>query len=312
MDNLRDLIFRYCVLLGRRFWIKEKIAFLRVLTKELALIGYKVDVTLAKLKFSKKYSRDYYNAYIGNVNESEIVLCTYYNTGTKTFNLLKKKAFTKNTSFLFNLIPSLSLLIIGVLLNILFFIPEINKNGILNFYGIFDIVLTLALFFFILRYKNGIPNRKNFCCNSSSIILFIHLINKLEKKYKNKMSFVLIDNDLSSDFGLRMFEDYLKNNNSKKIIFIDSITNGEQIQIFKPIRSQCLTVAPEPLFDFQTTFQNTLFISSGDLINNEIIIKNANTKNDNYISPERLEQMTCDILDICLNELKMTSSTKND
>jgi len=304
MENFRDLVFRYCVMFGRRFSYKEKVTFLRIISKELIQFGYYVDAKIAKLKLAKKRYANYYNAYIGDLNKAELIICTNYDTGINNFNLLKTHAFKpqfSKLSYLIGLIPIIILFFLSVLLNYFIFIPNIQLQGFLSFSGVASILTTVVLFLFILKCKNGIANKKNFVCNSSSIITIINLIKKLDNKSKKKIAFVLYDGGNTNQYGLKMLESYSNTLSKKQIIFLDSIGNSEELLFFKPEHAE---FAIENIHFHQgkmnINLKNYIMITSGKLnAENNVVIKNAHSRKDNDISPSIIEQHTETLHGIC-------------
>lgn len=295
MNNLKDLIFRYCILLGRRFSYKEKITFLRIISKELIQLGYNVDAKIAKLKLARKKYENYYNAYIGDLDKADVVICTYYDTGINYFNLSKIFAFNQKfnrSRYFLGLIPIFILFIISITLNYFIFIPNIHETSFISISGFLLIISTLLLFYLILKFKNGIPNKKNFVCNTSSILVILNIINKMEKPLKKKIAFVLYDGGCSNQYGIKMLENYSEKIKKKKFIFLDSLGNSDSLLFFKPKSAN---------FDFEhinfnegkldTTLQNYMMITSGKLgQNNEVLINNAHSNRDNFLSEEIIQQ----------------------
>lgn len=304
MDSLTDLILRYCLIFGKRFFAKEKIAFLRVISKELLQIGYQLDAKLAKLQLSKRRFQNFYNGYIGDLNNADIIICTYYDTSVKNFNLTSKYAFYNDfnkKNYLISLLPIMATFLISLALNYFIFIPNIQESGFITFSGLFSLLTTLAFFYFVIRYHSGIPNQKNFVCNSSSIVLILNLIKKLDKKQRQKIAFVLLDGGCSSSFGLRMLESYSKNITQKTVIFLDSIGNGDDIQIFKPA-DYSPNVDSESFMEgyIETDFKRYMLITSGELDKlNRVHIKYANSGKDNSLSAERIEKHTEKVFNLC-------------
>ncbi|WP_392558773.1 hypothetical protein [Orbus mooreae] len=317
MDSLTDLILRYCVLFGRRFFAKEKISFLRVFSKEVLQLGYQLDAKLAKLQLAKRRYQNFYNGYIGDLNKADIIICTHYDTGVKNFNLTSKYAFNNSfnkKNYLISLLPIIVTFLLSIALNLFLFIPGIQEAGLLSFSGLLSLLTTLVLFYFIVRYHGGIPNQKNFVCNSSSLILLLNLMSKLDKKRKRKIAFVLLDGGCTNSFGLRMLENYSKNILKKTVIFVDSIGNDEQIQIFKPdnyapdLHNISFT---EGYID--TKFKHYLLVTSGkqDRLN-RVKVNNANSSKDNELSTERIEQHTETMLNLCLQLVSGNDELNND
>ncbi|MWN05350.1 hypothetical protein [Gilliamella sp. Pas-s95] len=304
MEILKDLVLRYCVIFGKRFSSKEKIAFLRVISKELSQLGYIVDAKLAKLKLATRRYENYYNAYIGDLNKAELIICTYYDTAINCFNLQKNYAFTpqfNKLNYFISIAPIVFLFIISLILNYFVFLPNISTQGFFSFSGISSIISTVLLFFVVFKFKSGIPNQKNFVCNSSSIITIINLINQLDKKDKKKIAFVLYDGGNSGQYGLKMLESYSSQMKDKKFIFIDSIGNGNDLIYLKPEGSS-LQIEGKTIYTgkMETQLPNYIMITSGNIDKEgKIVINNAHSSKDNYLSNEIIEKHTQSLHDVC-------------
>lgn len=295
MDGLKDLILRYCVLFGRRFSYKEKIAFLRVITKELIQLDYDVDAKIAKLQLARKKYENYYNAYIGNLEKAELIVATHYDTNVNCFGLLKTYAFASSFSkvrYFIGLLPILILFLFSLTLNYFIFVPCIQDEGFFGVSGVLSFVSTVVLFYFVLRYKNGVPNKRNFVCNTSSILTIINLIKQFDKKEKKSVAFVLMDAGCTNQYGLKMLENYSKTILKKKIIFIDSIGNSDQLQFFKPTNSNILLNNIEfHNAQIETRFKDYIMITAGALgKDNRVLISHANSCKDDVLPSERVRQ----------------------
>lgn len=150
MEILKDLVLRYCVIFGKRFSAKQKIAFLRVISKELIQLGYMVEAKLAKLKLATRRYENYYNAYIGDLNKAELIICTYYDTGVNNFNFQKKYAFSpqfSKLSYFISIAPIIILFIASLILNYFVFIPDIRTQGFLVFQALAQLFQRFFYFF---------------------------------------------------------------------------------------------------------------------------------------------------------------------
>lgn len=304
MEIFKDLVLRYCVIFGKRFTSKEKLSFLRVISKELIKLGYMVDVKFSKLKLATRRYENYYNAYIGDLNKAELIICTYYDTGINNFNLQKTYAFSSKFSkwsYFVSIAPIVFLFIASLILNYFVFLPDIRLCGFFSFSGISSIILTVLLFFLVFQFKTGIPNNKNFICNSSSIITIINIINNLNKKEKKKIAFVLYDGGNRGQYGLKMLENYSDQMKYKKFIFIDSIGNSEDLIFIKPHQSN-LQVDNITFHNgnFEIQLLNYIMVTSGNIdTNGKIVINNAHSSKDNYLSETIMIKHTQSLVDIC-------------
>ncbi|MDF7666927.1 hypothetical protein PT273_03560 [Orbaceae bacterium ESL0727] len=312
MNNLKDLIFRYCILFGKRFSYKEKIAFLRIISKQLLQLGYYVDAKIAKLKLARKRYENYYNAYIGDLNQADIIVCTYYDTGINYFNLSKTNAFQQifsKTRYLIGVLPIITLFLLAILLSYFLFIPNIQQIGLLSVSGLLFVSMILVSSYLIIKYRHGIPNSKNFVCNTSSILVMLNTIDKInqrDKKMKEKVAFVLYDGGCTNQFGLKMLENYSDSIRKKQIIFLDSLGNGETLHFFKPndvdYPQNDMTFYPG---NMPTTFKRYLMIAAGKLTDDQQIeIKNSHSGKDNHLSEALIEQHADSLYDLLVNLIK--------
>lgn len=221
MTQLQDWPLRYGVILGKRFTEKQKIAFLRSLTKDFQELGYAVDTTKSYLRLGKNERQAYYNLYAGDFKKAKQIIAVSYETPAKTFGLIKKRPFhlpTASQQFI-QILPAILLTVIAA---ILFWqlVPSIQAHGFVSVWGVLALILLAGVFFFIARYRSGIPNRVNFSQNSAAILAALSLAKK-----DPALAFVFFDGGATNGYGLQLLEDYLKG--KKKVVFLEGLTDTE-------------------------------------------------------------------------------------
>lgn len=297
---MKDKIFSYCVVLGKRFTEKQKKNFLFASQIEFEDNGVKSEVFSSELKLRMNQRMPHYNLYVGNVEKADLIICTYYDTGTKNFIKTNVKAFTTGfdkINYIIQIVLSILLLGLLVWIDIKFFVNGLFINsGLISFASILFLITNAIGVFVISKVGKGIPNRNNFVRNTSSVLTIFELSKQLKDK---NIGFALIDGGCSTNYGIKMLRE--KISKRTKLVYLDSIANPGEIQIFskdeisfKERQSHSLT--EEDLADVLITF--------GSLQNQEIIITNANTSKDNQIDLDIFEDH-CDQLLSLIKEEKI-------
>lgn len=135
----------------------------------------------------------------------------------------------------------------------------------------------------------------------------LKLIERLDKKTKKKIAFVLYDGGCTNQFGLKMLENYSDTIRKKPVIFLDSLGNGDTLQFFKPHH-----------FDYQqeditfhdgkmnTTFKKYLMITAGELDDNQqVVIKNGYSSKDNTVSDTVIEKHADSLYNLLIKMIKL-------
>ena len=291
---MKDKFFSYCVVLGKRFTEKQKKNFLFASQIEFKENGLESDVFSSDLNLRMNQKISHYNLYVGDVEKADLIISTYYDTGTKHFIKSDVKAFTTGLdkkNYVFQIILSLLLLAALVYIDITFFI-----NGLFLTSGLFSIASLLFLIinaiavFIISKVGRGVPNRNNFIRNTSSVLSIFELSKQLRGK---QIAYALVDGGCSTNYGMQMLKE--KAGKKSKIVYLDSIANPGDMQVFSKkgiefngIRSHASS--EDDLVDILITY--------GSLHNNEVIIPNANTSKDNNIQVDVLEANSKQLLSL--------------
>lgn len=288
MESLKDLVFRYGVLFRKRFSEKQKLKFLQVSQAEFERMGYKVDVTQAKLKAGNLGSKNYYNLYAGNFKNADIVVSTYYDTGVKSFNIYEQEAFSSSKPKSFYLVNLLIQIIIIILFSSIFvlkLVPKIQSKSFLSLWGLISALFLILGLFLVRKTRNGIENYNNMVRNNSSVVTLFALAEKLKNK---NIAFSLLDDCTNNSYiGIKLLEDYLPNKNIKKI-YIDSIGNPGDLLVFTNDKFDGKHRKSEINSDLSKKFD--YLITSGQINDKKVIIKDANTGKDNELSIDDLSK----------------------
>ncbi|MEG2799034.1 MAG: hypothetical protein RR925_04045 [Erysipelotrichaceae bacterium] len=299
--EIKDLIFSYGVLCGKRNSQKQRLKFLRVLKKQFDLLKFQVQIQKKSISFMKMDSKNIYNMYIGDIKNAKIIITSYFDTPIKSLWPSKQLAFETGVSkanVYINML--LSLLFIGSSVGIIYFLllPQLNNYGFISLWGFLTICIGLISFFVIRQIRGGIINRYNMVRNTSSIVSMIQLASKLTEAERKDIAFAFIDDGTGSELGLKMLNEYIGKNHSTRV-YLDSVSNGKNVQCFtnKDLKEAFDKENIHPLLTTKKRYGDIL-ISSGIVIDNNIEIKNANTSKDKILEVSYIDNIV-----IKLNEL---------
>ena len=308
MKEFKDYVLRYGFILGKRVTEKQRKKFLTVAAQEFSQSSYEVVTTASKLEGGKGVQKSFYNLYSGDFSAAEIIVASYYDTPFKTFSLSKQFAFENGYSqknSCLNLLMGLGL--VGATSLIYFFLlsPIINSYGFLSIPGLSTLLMMIAVFSCVINYRSGIPNKFNLVRNTSSLISIFIMAHKLPTELRRKVGFAFLDGGTTGSYGLTMLENYLTKDKKRVLIYLDSLGNPGQLQLFYPpaqmtreeknklteYRSKNTETAPfiNKLVNHQGTQLKWLFLTAG-IVNQkgQVLIKQANTRKDNQLNEEQL------------------------
>lgn len=285
---MKDKIFSYGVVLGKRFTEKQKKNFLFASQIEFQDNGLESDVFSSNLNLKMNQTLSHYNLYIGDVEKADIVISTYYDTGTKHFIKSDVKAFTTGLdkkNYILQIVLSLLLFAGLVYTDIRFFTNGLFvDSGILSFASLLFLIMNAIGIFVISKVGRGVPNRTNFIRNTSSILSIFELSKQLRGK---RIAYALLDGGCSTNYGMQMLKD--KVSKRTKIVYLDSIGNPGDIQVFSKRKIDVNGIQSHALDNADLA---DILITFGKLKNNEVIIPNANTSKDNEIKLDVFESNT--------------------
>lgn len=273
--KIKDFIFSYGFICGKRNNESQKKKFLRLAKKQFEQFGYDVHVTKAKLSCLRLETKNFYNLYAGDVKHAKMIFVTYYDTPIKTWVPVQQVAFQPGISKMnvyINMAISIIFLLAALSIFYIFLFPHLNRYGFLNIWGIFTLCISLFTFLFIKHTRCGIANRNNLTRNTSSIISFITLASQLRKDQKQNVAFVFLDEGTNSEYGLKMLDAYLGTSDPLKV-YMDSISNKGQLHCFTNLDLHCIFHEDElhALNDKQKQYGDIL-LTAGNFINGKVIV----------------------------------------
>lgn len=304
MQEFRDWLLRYGIILGKRHTKKQRLDFLRSAQKEFAEMGYDVDVTHSELKAFQGAKEDYYNLYAGHPKQADVIVATYYDTPVKSFGAYRYHAFQQSVprvSMLINLLPPLLMLILsGCLLYFVNF-RELSELGFYNIWGVLTLLVLIGALLFITRTRGGIPNRYNMVRNTSSVIVSFQLASALSDGEKKKTAFVFLDGVTSSNYAFEMLKNYVGKLEGRKLVYLDSIGNPGNIQVFT--RDASLS-PPKGAEIHRKMPENAIIgdylVTAGNYENGAVPIPRANSRSDSDLEEKNIKngvQALKDLLD---------------
>lgn len=190
----------------------QKIKFIEWLKSYLK----EIDVDLEEDKYSKNGT----NIIIGNVEEANVIITAHYDTQANSFIPLVM-GISNWLSFILSqlilLIPLVIILLIGR-------ITLINESYFLSF------ILYSFLIFYSIQVTYGIPNKHTANDNTSGIATVIAIIEDLPYELKEKVCFVLFDQEEVGLIGSSNFKKKYKQIMSEKLLInFDCVSDGDTL-----------------------------------------------------------------------------------
>lgn len=162
------------------------------------------------------------NILIGNIDDADVVFTAHYDTPAASIfpNIMMPRNKVLGMIYQFSYPIGLALLSLGIsylITNLLGLSHEI--------WAALYIVLYLGGFYLLTRCFD---NKNNYNDNTSGVASVLELA---KKSQSNKVAFILFDNEEKGKLGSKAFSNYHKNYNSKLIINLDCVGNGNNIII---------------------------------------------------------------------------------
>ncbi|MBM7710134.1 hypothetical protein [Enterococcus lemanii] len=215
-EQEKDWLFRYQYIYRVRHSEKSKQRFLKALVADLSTM--REDVRIIEYDRQKKSANR--NVYIGNIEDAKEIICTYYDTPTKSFGpyVFFDREAQKRQTLIYLLSSSLLLVFLG------FFFTLLYMNQVKNPFDFTSGWTWLAMagfggFFYLLsQYTKGKASKKTFIRNTSSILALLML---LKKNNQEKRAFAFIDEGCYGNRGLKELGRLASKN--CRIVLLDSI-----------------------------------------------------------------------------------------
>lgn len=218
---MKDLLMLFGVTLAKRCTKRQKRIFYSQVVPFFEKLGYSVDFQKSDGRFNQTS-----NLIIGNIAKSKTVIVCPYDTPTTTLLPYKYYPFNwKNNLNQENFNLGLNFVIYVLFGGLLFYFLNYfsHQNSLLSISGTILLVLLVFLSYSII---GGIPNPVNFNKNSASLALLASIAQRISND--PSVSFVLLDNNVSSSTGLKLLtkNEQIKN---KFLIYLDCVTLGDKI-----------------------------------------------------------------------------------
>lgn len=313
--EIRELIVRYGVVVGRRFYNREKLRFLSGALKEFTDLGMPVAV-----KEGEKTKRKAYNMYVGDVKNANIVVSAYYDTPPKTFNLVKHHVFSPSndkTAFMAAIVVPTFIIAVLAAWGYKFVIQPAWADGIFNLYDILSVLIVVLLGFLMGKYRNGAANAHNLVRNTSGIIGAIKLAEYMTADEKKKTALALTDYGCINHFGDEMLKVEMGEGFEEKyVVFLDCIGGNapltivyrkQALPLIDKIRGKASTLnirileIDESDKNYYDIFQKSILITSGEIKKGYILAEKTNTSQDDTINEENIT-LTAEILKCMINK----------
>lgn len=302
-----QLIEKYTKTYGKRFGIMQKKKAAQQLIKDMEQYDYPCEV----MKKRKGLSHCT-NYFFGDKANVKTIIAIPFDTPerkfwyrTKYFPLDGTLSNKKNTLPTYGPIMLVYLI---VLLALTLFGKYLKGTAYANY-------ATTALFLFILfmayALLQGFGNKHNVNRNSASILMALRLASSLQKDEKREVGFLFLDanrgNYLGADSASKTIEEEW--HKSVEVILLNCISVGKDLVIgYNPANrkraQEVLKYHPEkkelPLIKLSDTmlaysamffFKRAIIISSGELEDDGLLVKNTGTSKDKEMNEERMEEI---------------------
>lgn len=300
--TMKEILEKYKV----RFYRRQKLAFKNALCEKMEALGYQCEMLSKKIKMVQVD-----NILVGNFKQAKTIVVVPYDTPARVF-WFKYLYFPCNgekqlrKSFL----PIYAPLLISyvILLGIIYILPTYISLGANQI--VLSLASTLYLAVLLMMIVKGFANHKNATRNSAAISIAYDIASTLDERKRKEVAFVFTDKNTTKVKGSILLEDYMKsiNKGTEKIVLY-CIGGGNQIQVgykkgsrktanelvkkhngeHKPIAKglsdgDVMQLPLEP-------FDNALQISTGEMEDNTLVVRNTATSKDVEVNEELVEEV---------------------
>lgn len=232
--DIRDDVLKYSLTQNKRRTKKEKIRFLRSLSSEARHLGYAENEVSTKV--AKINRKENYNLYIGNVEEADTVLTTYFDTPPRSVLGLHYKVGDARNNYKWAMIsqtlPFVVYTIFELMVIALLVFPMLRMNDVWQ--QTTAVILAVLLIGVSLKLKNGLSQSSNLSNSTASIILLLSIMRQMTAAQRKRVAFVFTDNGMVNNLGLKVAANFISYHAKKEpqIIYFDSIGDARNIRIF--------------------------------------------------------------------------------
>lgn len=215
-ERQKDWLFRYQYIYRVRNSEKNKQRFLTALVADLSAI--REDITVIEYDRQKKSANR--NVYVGNIEEAQEIICTYYDTPIKSFGpyVFFNREAQKKQTLIYLLSSSLLLILIGLILTALYMKQVTNPFDFSSGWTWLAMGGFGSFFYLLSQYTKGKASKKTLIRNTSSIIATLSL---LEKNNQKKRAYAFIDEGCYGNRGLKELLRTVRKDS--RIVLLDSI-----------------------------------------------------------------------------------------
>lgn len=227
--DIQNLFTRYGAFTRVRLSKNQKIRFLTTLFGDFKALGFSTG-KIYKTNYKQNLS---VISLIGNVQKSEFLYVTYYDTPVKNFSNTSYEPFNesqlKNRTRRNYLIPMISVSVLFLTYVAAILVPILQK-GIQHINQLVLILISFLLMLFLAKIVQygGIPSRNTLERNTSSIVTLLNFAGSLNKMQKEKVSFAFIDYGTVNYLGYHVLKE-LMGNSKCKVVFLDNIVTDEAV-----------------------------------------------------------------------------------
>ena len=308
--DIRDILVRYGIFLGKRFRWKQKQAFANYISDEFQKLGYGVQGQISERK--KNYAL---NIIVGDLTKAKKIVIAHYDTPQRSFLPIKYYPFNEYKSFKASLFPLNApfLVLFSMIFVILYFVrgyfgfTGLNLNTFVSI--LFVVVLALLSFVFSL----GIANPINLRRNSAAVITALVVAEQL--KAKKDIAYVLTDRETSDHEGDRMIQKALPVTlKNREVVHLHCLGKGPVVgigygeeaeshaskfaDVIKGNHETFLKLMDEKEKRVHSLgfYPKGITISTGIKIGEEILVENTSTKKDSDVDMEFLISISTSIV----------------
>ena len=292
--DIRDLIVQYGFFAGRRFRWKQKVAFLNYIGSDFQKLGYAVQGQLSDKR--KNYAM---NLIVGDLANAKKIVVAHYDTPQRSFFPIKYYPMNEMKSFkasyLLTSLPYLVLLF-GIFILVYVFNESFGLSGF-NLETILTVLAVITIAGLSILASIGIGNRMNLRRNSLAVVTVFALAEQL--KGKKDIAFVLTDREVGDHEGDRMIGKALpKTLKERLVVHLHCLGVGPVVGVgytaenkahaasFAKVAEQKHEIFLKEMSEKETRghslfhYPKAITISTGEVENDEILVRNTSTKKD--------------------------------
>ena len=303
--DIRDTLVRYGYLLSKRYNWKQKQLFTKHIGDEFQKMGYEVRGVLSDQKKNPAM-----NLVVGDLAKAKKIVIAHYDTpkrlfiSTKYYPLNEYKSF-KAKEIAAN-IPFLLIFMFGTA--VIYLCRDFFRFTGFNVETLLSCLIVLVFGLFSFLFSAGPANPFNMQRNSAAVVAVIALAEKLKKK--KDIAFVLTDRELNNHAGDHMVQQALPTTlKDRTVLHLHCIGKGPAVgigfeeanlglatkleSIFKGKHQTLLKSMSEKEIKLHSLgfYPKAITVSSGEVVEDEILVRDTSTRKDNSVDLEFFESL---------------------